>query len=121
MNVSLGAILTRLMPLAMILWILLEGFNTFLGPSSHRVLSERSETIEALRTEVAGLEAQERRLIRRADMLNPKTLDEELLDEVARSVLGYAHPDDVVIPADQYRAAVRKSAEWADGASAGGR
>ncbi|MGF1454974.1 MAG: septum formation initiator family protein [Alphaproteobacteria bacterium] len=46
--------------------------------------------LELLRSDRAQFEA-------RVDLLNRKHLDPDLLEERARSTLGYAHPDDLVI------------------------
>ena len=59
-----------------------------------RLLSEVEEgrsMLEELRTERLRLEA-------RADRLNPRQLDLDLLDERSRVMLNLAHPDDLVIP-----------------------
>ncbi len=57
-------------------------------------LRERRDVLEAeldlIRSDRAGFEA-------RVDLLDRQRLDPDLLEESARSALGYAHPDDLVI------------------------
>jgi cell division protein FtsB len=38
-------------------------------------------------------------------LLNPKSVDRDMLDEWSRRVLGYGHPDEIVIPLDPRHAA----------------
>ncbi len=52
---------------------------------------------EALRAEKATLEAELANLSNRARRLSDAYLDLDLLDERVRAVLGYVHPDDIVV------------------------
>ena len=82
-------------------WIAYLGYGAVAGASGYRVLSE-------LRTEIAAKravleEARARRLIlaHRAELLNPQSLDPDMMDERIRAVLGYARPSDIVMPRDE--------------------
>jgi cell division protein FtsB len=53
-------------------------------------VAEAEARLEALRSEREGLEA-------RVELLSPDGIDRDMLDERARAMLNYTHPDDVVI------------------------
>ena len=50
-----------------------------------------------LSVQLAGLEAQRERLGHRAGLLASKSVDPDMLDERSRALLGYAHPEDIVV------------------------
>ena len=54
-------------------------------------VATRQAILETVRADREALEA-------RVDRLRPESLDPDLLDETVRRVLGYGHPNDVVIP-----------------------
>ncbi|NBC33599.1 MAG: septum formation initiator family protein [Alphaproteobacteria bacterium] len=58
-----------------------------------RLEAELAQAHETLDT----LQAERRHLEHRTDLLMPDGLDLDLLEERARSVLNYAHPDDVIL------------------------
>jgi cell division protein FtsB len=53
--------------------------------------------IAALQVEHTDLVAQRTELEHRVSLLRPDSLDPDMLDERARALLGFAHPDDLVI------------------------
>ncbi len=53
--------------------------------------ADQTEKLDALQTRRMALE-------KRADLLNSKSLDPDLLDERIRTILGYSKEGDVVIP-----------------------
>jgi len=55
-----------------------------------RVKTERN-------VELAGLEAERARLAHRAQLLDPRNADPDLVEEMVRRDLGYVRPDEVVI------------------------
>ena len=57
----------------------------------HRDLQER-------RTELAKLEAERERLQHRSALLNPKSADPDIADELVRRDLGLIRSDEVIIP-----------------------
>ncbi len=65
------------------------------GPSLISLLENREE-ITKIKEQVEPLRAERALLIRRLSMLSPGALDPDFLDERARTVLGWAHPDDLV-------------------------
>lgn len=82
-------------------WIAYLGYGAIAGASGYRVLGE-------LRTEGAAKralfeETLARRLVlsQRAKLLNPHSLDPDMIDERIRAVLGYASPGDLVVPRDE--------------------
>ncbi|MGE0713986.1 MAG: septum formation initiator family protein [Alphaproteobacteria bacterium] len=64
------------------------------GLVAWRELSQRIEQTETVARRVAQERAE---LERRVALLRPDSLDRDMLDERARSILNLAHPDDVVI------------------------
>ena len=48
--------------------------------------------------ELAQLEAQKARLAHRSDLLDPRSADPDLADEMVRKELGLVRPDEVIIP-----------------------
>ncbi len=61
--------------------------------SSHR----RQATLAARKAELATLEAQHTDLEARIRLLNPSSLSADLLEERARSLLGFVRPNEYVI------------------------
>ncbi|MCW5700321.1 MAG: septum formation initiator family protein [Rhodospirillales bacterium] len=51
----------------------------------------------AARAELQQLRAKREVLEHRVNLLDPKSIDRDLLDESVRRVLGYGHPDDIII------------------------
>lgn len=94
---------------AIIFWILIEGYGALLGPASHQALKRLEREKEEIASQVAILEAQRDALQNRARLLNPNSLDPDILDERARAVLGYVAPGDVVIHRDQFEDILRDS------------
>jgi len=117
-RISLKAILDFLLPAAVACWIALELFAAFYGPSSFRTLQEKQRQVVALRVETDALQSRLDALARRADMLHSSHLDAELLDERVRAVLGFAAPGEIVIPIDQYEAAIAASGKQESARSA---
>ena len=57
--------------------------------------------VTASQAELETLRAEKSRLARRVRLLRPDSLDPDLLDEQARRMLGFAHPDELVIFTDE--------------------
>ena len=53
--------------------------------------------VAASQAELDVLRAEKSRLAHRVRLLRPDSLDPDLLDEQARRMLGFAHPDELVI------------------------
>lgn len=72
-------------------------FHAFTGDQGLLTSSQRSETLTAKTRELATLQAQRQDLEVRAKLLRDKSLSADLLEERARSLLGFADPRDYVI------------------------
>ena len=64
------------------------------GLEARKILIERSSLLEF---EVKSLEAVRAKLERDVKLLSPDKPDPDLVEEIAREVLGFVHPDDVVM------------------------
>ena len=83
------------------LWICIDGYNAILGRASFSALRARQAAHEELRAETEALAARRASLERRADMLNRRGVDLDLLEERTRAVLGYAREGERVITREQ--------------------
>ena len=50
---------------------------------------------------LARLEAERARLEHRADLLDPRNADPDLVEEMVRSQMGLVRPDEVIVPLDE--------------------
>jgi cell division protein FtsB len=66
------------------------------GLETRSKLIERSALLEF---EIRSLEAVRAKLERDVKLLSPDKPDPDLVEEIAREVLGFVHPDDVVMAA----------------------
>lgn len=73
------------------------GYHAMHGEYGFAAYVKLNQKIAALQAEHADLVAQRSQLEHRASQLRPDSLDPDMLDERARTLLGFAHPDDVVI------------------------
>jgi cell division protein FtsB len=64
------------------------------GLAAYVRLHQRIATMETTHSELVE---QREKLEHRASLLRPDSLDPDMLDERARTLLGFAHPDDLVI------------------------
>jgi cell division protein FtsB len=71
--------------------------QSFTGQQGILMSGERDETLIEKRHELAALEAQRNDLEIRAKLLRNDSLSADLLEERARSLLGFADPRDYVI------------------------
>ena len=65
--------------------------------TGYRALGKLEEEVEAKTADLDALQARRIELEKRADLLNSKSLDPDILDERIRAVLGYSREGDVVI------------------------
>ena len=79
---------------ALILYFVVQSFT---GQQGWLTSSERDTTLIEKRHELAALEAQRNDLEIRARLLRNESLSADLLEERARSLLGFADPRDYVI------------------------
>ena len=73
------------------------GFQALTGDRGLLSMTERTDELEAKRTQLAQLEQRRQDLEVRARLLRNDSLSADLLDERARSRLGFADPRDYVI------------------------
>ena len=73
------------------------GFHAFTGEQGLLSSNLRDETLMAKTRELAALQAQREDLEKRARLLRDTSLSADLLEERARSLLGFADPRDYVI------------------------
>ena len=85
------------LPLFCFALVLYFGYYGVYGQNGLISLVQMSRDIELKRVELTKLEAEKAQLARRVDLLGPKTLDPDLLDEQARASLGYAAPGEITV------------------------
>jgi cell division protein FtsB len=73
------------------------GFHAFTGDRGILTSSQRNETLTAKTRELARVRAERQDLETRARLLRDTSLSADLLEERARSLLGFADPRDYVI------------------------
>ena len=69
----------------------------FMGPRSYVHEAQMAKQVAAIKTELKAI--QDKRLVqdRRVGLLRPATIDPDMLDEMARSQLGFAYKSDLII------------------------
>ena len=72
-------------------------YSAVVSDTGYRALASLRKEAEEKEAQFAELHARRIELEKRADLLNSKSLDPDLLDERIRSVLGYSREGDVVI------------------------
>ena len=82
---------------ALALLIVYFGFHAFTGDRGLLTSNQRDETLVAKTRELAQVRAQRQDLEMRARLLRDTSLSRDLLEERARSLLGFADPRDYVI------------------------
>lgn len=73
------------------------GFHAFTGDRGLLSSTQRDATLAAKSQELAQLRTQRQDLEARARLLRDNSLSADLLEERARSLLGFGHPNDYVI------------------------
>jgi cell division protein FtsB len=92
------AYLRSFLPTALlILLIVYFGVNAFIGERGWLLSTQRDEILVAKTHELAQVRAQRQDLEMRAHLLRDTSLSRDLLEERARSLLGFADPRDYVI------------------------
>lgn len=87
-----------LAPALVACWIAYIAYGAVAGAAGFRVLSKLETELAAKRADLAEVEARRSALEHRADLLNPKSLDRDMVEDRVRSVLGYARAGDIVVP-----------------------
>lgn len=94
-------------PSVLLCWAAAMVYSAVIGENGYRALAALNVEVEARRAEVDALRARRLALEKRADQLNPKSLDPDLIDERIRAVLGYSRPGDVVVSREDLDRALR--------------
>ena len=81
----------------LVLLIVYFGLNAFIGDRGLLSSNQRDEALIAKTHELAQVRAQRQDLEMRARLLRDTSLSRDLLEERARSLLGFADPRDYVI------------------------
>ena len=89
----------RLTAICLVCLALLSYFTYHLIAGAHgiRASAALDRRIVSLRGELAGLSDVRKRLERDVALLRGEQLDPDMLDERARAILNFAHPNDLVI------------------------
>lgn len=85
-------------PVLLACWVAYLGYGAIAGAAGYRVLSDLEAEAAEKRARLEQIREQRRALERHADLLNPRSLDPDMLDERARAILGYVKPGDIVVP-----------------------
>jgi cell division protein FtsB len=73
------------------------GVNAFTGAHGLRAQADLEQQLARMQTELAGLKAERAGWERRVSLLRADRIDPDMLDERARSVIGFADPRDVIV------------------------
>ena len=86
-----------MIPALMMCWAAATIYSAVAGNAGYGALARLQKEVAAETAELDGLRAHREALEKRADQLNSKSLDPDLIDERIRSVLGYSKDGDIVI------------------------
>jgi len=70
------------------------------GPNGLLAWGGYHRDLESRKSELARLEAEKAQLRHRSALLNPRSADPDLADEMVRGQLGLVRPDEVIVPLD---------------------
>ena len=73
------------------------GVNAFSGNHGLNAKQDIDQQIGALSSELAKVQVERKQWERRVALLKPRGLDPDMLDERARALLDYAHPNDLTL------------------------
>jgi cell division protein FtsB len=82
---------------ALLLLICYFGYHAFTGERGLLSSTQRDVALAAKSQELSDLRAQRQDLEARAKLLRDSSLSADLLEERARSLLGFGHPNDYVV------------------------
>lgn len=85
-------------PLLVAAYIAYLAYGAIAGAAGYSALKRLQAEQTALKTEVDAIRERREAMQKRADRLNPHSLDPELMEERIRAVLGYAREGDIVVP-----------------------
>jgi cell division protein FtsB len=84
-------------PVAATLVLCYFGYHAIEGNHGLKAWLSLSAEKAKLSEEAALIHGKRERLEQRVSLMKPDSLDPDMLSEQARAVLGYAHPDEVVV------------------------
>ena len=73
------------------------GYHAIQGENGILAVMSLEQRIEQAEADLAKVIAEEQRLQNHVMLLNPPSIDRDMLDEQARRMLNLAHPDELVI------------------------
>ncbi len=79
------------------------GVNAFSGDHGLKAKQDIDQQVASLSTELARLQIERAQWARRIALLRSSGLDPDMLDERARALLDYAHPNDLTLMFDTPR------------------
>ena len=88
-------------PAAALMVISFFGGYALAGPNGVIAWGDYNHQLEKKQAELSKLEAQKKVIANRVALLDPRKANPDLADELIRERLGYAHPDEIIIPMDQ--------------------
>lgn len=88
-------------PAAALLVIGFFGGYALAGPNGVIAWGDYRHQLQQRQAELAKLEAKKRVVANHVALLDPRKANPDLADELIRERLGYAHPDEIIIPMDQ--------------------
>ncbi len=99
-----------LIPSCILFWAAILIYSAVFSNTGYRALAGVEAETQTLAEEVDLLRARREALEKRADLLNSKSLDPDLVDERIRSILGYSRDGDVVISREELDRALAPTA-----------
>jgi cell division protein FtsB len=87
-------------PAAALLIIAFFGGYALAGPNGVMAWGDYKRQLGQRESELKRLEAKKRVIANRVTLLDPAKANPDLADELIRERLGYAHPDEIIIPMD---------------------
>ena len=97
---SLGMIRRAALPALMLIIIGSFAGHAVAGPNGLLAWGGYHRDLAARRAELATLQGERDRLKHRSALLNPKSADPDLGEEMIRKDLGLIRPDEVIVPLD---------------------
>jgi cell division protein FtsB len=94
-------------PVAILAIMVYFAYHVVQGRHGLRAYAHYGSQISELETTAAALRAEKLQLHNQVQLLQPKAVDPDLLDELARRKLNYIGPDEMVVPVPQTAPALR--------------
>jgi cell division protein FtsB len=72
-------------------------WHAWYGPRSHRYVSTLEAKVATLSADLMKLEGQKTALLEKVNLMRPESVDPDMLEELARSNLGWATANELII------------------------